>query len=125
LHAPLAKDAILLETLRQICILKETAVNDGLIEKGCKLIEILGISQRAIIVGQALSGKSKLISYTRNALKVLNGSEICLHKINTKAITEKQLFGVFDENANQTREGVFTHTMNSCARDGKVQEACD
>ncbi len=74
-----------------------------------------------MVVGQAFSGKSKVLEVLAKSLSSLAGTEkftkVQQIKLNPKAITSDQLYGKLDPNTKSWSDGVIAIIMRKCAEE--------
>ena len=96
------------------------------IHKCIQLYDTIMVRHGLMLVGEAFSGKSKVIETLGKAMSSLKGEDefvnVVNHKMNPKSITGLQLYGLFDNDTRQWTDGVLPIIMRECAEDVDKQE---
>ena len=79
-----------------------------------------------MLVGQAFSGKSKVLEGLQKSISSLKGIanfvNVAVSKLNPKSITSDQLYGKLDPETKTWSDGVIAIIMRECAQDSELSE---
>ena len=94
------------------------------IEKCIQLYEMIVVRHGLMVVGPSMGGKSESIYVLQEALTMLKKDDIQgeryeaveLHYLNPKSITMGQLYGQFDPNTHEWKDGVLATIIRICSK---------
>ncbi|KAM3134228.1 hypothetical protein pb186bvf_013648 [Paramecium bursaria] len=114
------------QALRNICSQINIQPEKGFIEKCIQLFDTINVRHGLMVVGQAFSGKSKVLECLGKAMSSLKGTEKFVQctaiKLNPKAVTSDQLYGKLDPDTKQWSDGVVAIIMRDCSKDAELEE---
>ncbi len=93
----------------------------GFINKCFQLYDTLKVRHGLMLIGQTMSGKTKVLECLQKTITHLNGEgefrQVVVYRLNPKAITSAQLYGIFDPDTKSWIDGVLPSIMRKCARE--------
>jgi dynein heavy chain len=102
---PASDQTHLLNAIKEACVDSNTQDEPAFVAKCFQLNDTLNVRHGLMCVGQAFSGKSKVVDILAKALSKLTTknnnnnttqSAVSVIKLNPKAVTTEQLYGVLD-----------------------------
>lgn len=115
----------LINALKETIYKKNLQPTSLFIRKNIELYEMICVRHGLMVVGPTMGGKSTNIHVLAGALSHLkkNGvvgerfEQVKIYHINPKSITMGQLYGEFDANTHEWRDGILCVIIRQCIRD--------
>jgi len=115
----------LLTSIKLGCAEKNLQPVPVFIRKNIELYEMICVRHGLMVVGPTGGGKSSCIRTLQISLTHLKNSGVVgeryekseIHHLNPKAITMGQLYGEFDANTHEWRDGIVPQIVRTCAKD--------
>ena len=104
-------EAVLRETLKNLCKKHNLVPDEPFIEKVLQLNQILRIHHGVMMVGPSGAGKSAAWRLLLEALGVIDSKKGESYIIDPKAIIKDELYGKLDSTTLEWTDGVFTHVL--------------
>ena len=112
--------------LKSTCSELNIIAEDSFINKCIQLYDTMNVRHGLMIVGQAFSGKSKVLESLQKAMSSLKGNDkfvnVVTYKLNPKSITSDQLYGKLDPDTKSWSDGVIAIIMRECSQDIDLAE---
>lgn len=112
---------VLLTALRNACAFKNLQPKQEFLAKCIQLYETILVRHGLMLVGQTFSGKTNVIQSLQIAFSSIfnNPDFVKTHRqtINPKSITQKQLYGSFNEDSHEWSDGVLALVIREFAID--------
>jgi len=114
----------LYKCIKLSCEAKNLQIHPWFIEKVIQLYEMIVVRHGLMVVGPAGGGKTSNIRVLEMALTMLKKykiqgkryEKVLIKYINPKSITMGQLYGSFDENTHEWRDGVLANMIRVCSK---------
>lgn len=111
----------LLKSLKNSCIDSKLQPKENFLNKCIQLYDTINVRHGLMIVGQAFSGKTRVLETLQKALSALKGKghfqTVHTNKLNPKSITSDQLYGKLDPDTKSWADGVIAIIMRQCSHD--------
>ena len=116
---------LLIPTIREVCEEDNLEATEPFLRAVIQLYETVMVRHGLMVVGEALSGKTKVIHTLAKAMTRIKGDanfeeDVHMYTMNPKSITQGQLYGSFDENTHEWTDGILAVTYRDCSKDTTI-----
>lgn len=116
---------LLIPTIKEVCEEDNLEATEPFLRAVIQLYETVMVRHGLMVVGEALSGKTKVIHTLAKAMTKIKGDpnfeeDVHMYTMNPKSITQGQLYGSFDENTHEWTDGILAVTYRDCSKDTSI-----
>ena len=105
--------------MEEICHEQNLVYKKEFVDKCIQLYDTIMVRHGLMVVGKALSGKSKVLSVLAKAISHIKDDprfvNVLSFYVNPKSITQDQLYGKFDMDSGEWSDGVLAIKIRDCA----------
>jgi dynein heavy chain len=105
--------------MKEACIRNNLQPKNIFLEKCIQLYETIMVRHGLMVVGDPYAGKSSVIKVLSEAMSAIKGDpkfvNVMKYYINPKAVTQNQLYGVFNLDTQEWSDGILAIRIRDCA----------